>query len=72
MNNLFNSREVESYEIRFKDIDPDTGNISQDQLVLVVEGIDDVAHMLETLAKEYMDTEHDPNRVFYFKPYVQC
>lgn len=69
--NLYKSHDDTPYEIRFKDIDPDTGQVSQDRRVVVVDGKGTAEEMVSNIHKEYMDHEHDPNRIFYFKPYIQ-
>lgn len=60
-----NNSESSMFDIRIRDIDPDTGNISQDLRICICEnqGMKDlVLQALNQLLKE----EADPNRELYF------
>lgn len=51
-------------EIRFKDIDPDTGKVSQDKLLASTDSINSAEHIKFALAQTYDD---EPNREFYLR-----
>lgn len=51
------------YEVRFKDIDPDTGDISQDKRVAICENEIDCNVITQALST-HQDND-DPNRTFY-------
>ena len=50
------------YEIRFKDIDPDTGEISQDKRICLCEDVRDVLWVMHALK---LSIAEDPNREIY-------
>jgi hypothetical protein len=54
-------------EIRFKDIDPDTGSISQDTQIAVCESESSAKWVLHALHK-LQEESHDPNREIYTIP----
>lgn len=54
-------------EIRFRDIDPDTGLISQDKQIAVCESETSASWVLEALSK-LQEEELDPNREIYTIP----
>lgn len=53
----------EHWEIRFKDIDPDTGDITQDKPIAMTTKIEYATGIMEALSK----TMEDPNREFYIR-----
>lgn len=53
------------YQVRFKDIDPDTGYTSQDKLIAYAEEPVMADWIVAALKHYTMDVEHDPNREFY-------
>ena len=57
----------EHYEIRFKDIDPDTGDVSQDLPIALSMSENNARWVLEALTREWFDLNgaNDPNREFY-------
>lgn len=57
---------MEEIEIRFKMIDPDTGNISQDKLVCRCED-ERSANLVLNALHLYLAKYDDPNREFYKK-----
>ncbi len=54
------------WEIRFKDIDPDTGEISQDSLICVCKDERSAYFIMEAIIS-YMKEFDEPNREFYKK-----
>lgn len=57
-------------EIRFKDIDPDTGSISQDKQIAVCGSETSAAWVLQALNKLQMELD-DPNREIYTIPEIK-
>lgn len=57
-------------EIRFRDIDPDTGLTSQDKQIALCESETSAAWVLQALDKLQLD-QHDPNREFYTIPEIK-
>lgn len=57
------------YEIRFRDIDPDTGAVTKDELVAVSPDLKMAELVWSCLHTVWFSTEgpNDPNREFYFK-----
>jgi hypothetical protein len=57
------------FEIRFKDIDPDTGEISQDEKICVCEDPRSANWVRHSLEHEWYSPEgsQDPNREFYIR-----
>ena len=57
------------FEVRFKDIDPDTGEISQDKIICECEDHQSAFWVLKSLECEWFSDEgaQDPNREFYIK-----
>jgi len=57
------------FEVRFKDIDPDTGEISQDVKICVCEDQQSANWVIHSLEYEWYSPEgaQDPNREFYIK-----
>ena len=55
----------EKYEVKFKDIDPDTGLISQIVLMAVCPDINKAYCIAEALTKDWFSTNGDPNREFF-------
>lgn len=57
------------FEVRFKDIDPDTGEISQDKKICECEDYQEAFWVLKSLEKEWHseDGAQDPNRDFYIE-----
>ena len=55
------------FEVRFKDIDPDTGEISQDKKICECEDYQEAFWILKSLEKEWHSPEgaQDPTRDFY-------
>ena len=53
------------YEIRYKDIDPDTGGISNDSPIAICQSENWANIIRELVANDYMKIESDPNREFY-------
>lgn len=53
------------HEVRFRDIDPDTGDVSQDMLIAVCETKKYAELVLQALV--LADQSDDPNREFYTK-----
>ena len=60
-NNLF----TKIWEIRYRDIDPDTGLESSDELLCISLAEDDANYLRKTIEKDYMECESNPNREFY-------
>jgi hypothetical protein len=54
------------YEVRFEDIDPDTGEASQDKLVAIVPELQAAGTMVNALNL----ADEEPNRRYYFIPKV--
>ena len=56
------------WEVRYTDLDPDTGYSVNDQVVAVA-FTEEMADLIKRLVeKEYQDAESNPNREFYVKP----
>jgi hypothetical protein len=57
------------FEVRFKDIDPDTGSISQDKRVCECEDYQEAFWVQKSLESQWFSSEgaQDPNREFYIK-----
>lgn len=57
------------YEIRFRDIDPDTGSVTQDALVAFAPDLKMAELVWSCLQARWYAPEgqNDPNREFYFK-----
>lgn len=55
------------YQIRFYDIDPDTGDRSNDRFLAYTDSQDKAELLMHVIAKDYMDQTSDPNRDFYIK-----
>ena len=53
------------YEVRMKDIDPDTGHIWQDKVIATCEEERWAVIVVELVRADYFKTESDPNREFY-------
>jgi hypothetical protein len=53
----------DNWEIRFKDIDPDTGVVTQDKLVAITGKEANAIYIVEALNR----TSEEPNRDFYVK-----
>ena len=60
-NNLF----TKIWEIRYRDIDPDTGLESSDELLCISLAEDDANYLRKTIERDYMECESNPNREFY-------
>ena len=58
---------TKKYAIRFKDTDPDSGDISQDLLIAVCDEEDNAKWLLQAIIKDWysIDGPNDPNRDFY-------
>lgn len=57
-------------EIRFKDIDPDTGEISQDKQIALCESEVSAAWVFQALNKLQSELD-DPNREIYIIPEIK-
>ena len=57
------------FEIRFKDIDPDTGKISQDMKICSCENLESASWIKHSIEYQWYSPEgnQDPNREFYIK-----
>ena len=57
------------FEVRFKDTDPDTGEISQDKKICECEDHQEAFWVQKSLESEWFSSEgaQDPNREFYIK-----
>jgi hypothetical protein len=57
------------FEVRFKDIDPDTGEISQDKRICECEDHMEAFWVQKSLESQWFSSEgaQDPNREFYIK-----
>jgi hypothetical protein len=53
------------YEVRYKDIDPDTGDVTSDTRLAVCESQDKAEWVKSAIASDYFDNASDPNRDFY-------
>jgi hypothetical protein len=60
----YNEYTTLKHEIRFKDIDPDTGDISQDKLVCYTSSKDIAEYVMALVMKA---EEGEPNREYYIK-----
>lgn len=56
--------------VKFKDIDPDTGGISQETVIAICPTERDANWVKESLEKDWfsVDGSCDPNREFFVKP----
>jgi hypothetical protein len=57
------------FEVRFKDIDPDTGSVSQDQILCECKDHEAAFWIQKSLEYHWFseDGAQDPNREFYIK-----
>jgi hypothetical protein len=57
------------FEVRFKDIDPDTGYVSHDQIICECEDHQNAFWVQQSLEHQWFseDGAQDPNREFYIK-----
>lgn len=55
------------YELRFKDIDPDTGMTSQDTLLAMTFDLKRAELIKDCLEEKWFSNDGDPNREFYIK-----
>ena len=55
------------YEIRLKDIDPDTGKTSQDMILALTFDLERAELIRNCLEKSWFYNDGDPNREFYIK-----
>ena len=54
------------YQVRFRDIDPDTGLVSQDKMIASCETCESAEWIVNALEVEsFSQLSHDPNREFY-------
>jgi hypothetical protein len=53
------------YEIKFKDIDPDTGTVKLGYTLATCQNNEVADYICNLITKNYADTEQDPNREFY-------
>jgi hypothetical protein len=53
------------YEVKFKDIDPDTGLVSQNVLMAVCPDLNKAHCIAEALTKDWFESCGDPNREFF-------
>jgi len=53
------------YQIRFKDIDPDSGIISQDEFFCMCNDENTAKLILDLVEKDWYSENGDPNREFY-------
>jgi len=62
-----NKSDLKSFNVKFKDIDPDTGNISQDMVICVCEDELNARWIKESIEFEWFSENgaNDPNREFY-------
>ena len=58
---------TKKYEIRFKDIDPDSGDISQDLLIAICVEENNAKWILHAIYQDWYSPNgpNDPNRDFY-------
>jgi hypothetical protein len=59
------SKVIELWEVRFRDIDPDTGYTSQDKALYIAFSKVDAERLANLLATDYMENVSDPNREFF-------
>ncbi len=59
------------YELRLKDIDPDTGKTSQDMLLALTFDFKRAELIRTRLEKNWFYNDGDPNREFYIKKVKQ-
>jgi hypothetical protein len=57
----------EFWEIRFRDICPDTNYVSQDKLMALCVTSDSAKRLLNIISGYHSMVENDPNREFYIK-----
>jgi hypothetical protein len=57
----------EFWEVRFRDIDPDTSYVAQDKLMALCVTSDSASMLKEIIQDHYGNVEQDPNREFYIK-----
>jgi hypothetical protein len=55
------------YELRLKDIDPDTGKTSQDMLLVLTFDLRRAELIRDSLEKHWFYNDGDPNREFYIR-----
>ena len=57
------------FEVRFKDINPDSGDVSQDKIICKCEDHEDAFWVQKSLEYQWFSDEgaQDPNREFYIK-----
>ena len=55
------------YEIRYKDINPDTGDVSNDSPIAICQSENWANIIKDLIIKDYMEVESNPNRDFYIK-----
>jgi hypothetical protein len=57
------------FEVRFKDINPDSGDVSQDKIICKCEDHEDAFWVQKSLESQWFseDGAQDPNREFYIK-----
>jgi hypothetical protein len=57
------------FEVRFKDINPDSGDVSQDKIICKCEDHEDAFWVQKSLEYQWFseDGAQDPNREFYIK-----
>ena len=56
---------IELWEVRFRDIDPDTGYTSQDKMLCIAFSKENAERLANLLAADYMENVSDPNREFF-------
>jgi hypothetical protein len=56
-----------NYQVRFKDIDPDTGLVSQDKMIAVCENFESAELVQDALTAQWFSPNGacDPGREFY-------
>ena len=61
------------FEVRFKDIDPDTGFVSQDKKICECENHEEAFWVQKSLESQWFSKEgaQDPNREFYIQRQCQ-
>jgi hypothetical protein len=54
------------YQVRFKDIDPDTGLVSQDKMIATCDSLESAEWVKGAITAQFFsDAGGDPNREFY-------
>lgn len=56
---------IELWEVRFRDIDPDTGYTNLDKALYIAFSKADAERLANLLAADYMEQCSDPNREFF-------